>query len=113
MPVRERAKLDLAINSEPTYTDVMAFLAGRLIAPVHYLEIGVSAGKTFYQMARVMKHGQLASFDIEELNPTLATLLERADGASVVTKLADNARLNQEVAIVDDPVALWHKCFAT
>ncbi len=85
VPERERGKLDHPINGEPTYADVMVLLAGRLRAPVHYLEIGVSAGKTFYQMAHAVKHGKLAGFDIEEINPVLAALLERGEAACTAT----------------------------
>ena len=64
------------INLEPTYTDLMVFLAKKHFVSVNYLEIGVSVGKNFYQVIKSLPQGHFSGFDIEEINPILSEKLE-------------------------------------
>jgi len=71
LPESVRHLIDSDIGEATTYTDVILGLAGRLRKPVRYLEIGVSVGKTFFQISRYLKNADLVAFDIEEINPVL------------------------------------------
>lgn len=77
LPRDVRHLLDAPIGDEVTYADVLAVLATGLEKRVSYLEIGVSAGKTFFQMLRFLKNAQLVGFEIEDMNPVLERFLEK------------------------------------
>jgi len=59
------------ISRETTYTDALCHLQSKIKAPIRYLELGVSVGKNFFQMANFLKTASLTGFDIEEINPIL------------------------------------------
>lgn len=62
--------LDLEIGDEVVYTDLMAYYA-KQFRNVHYLELGVSVGKNFMQLANFFQNSVLTGFDIENINPTI------------------------------------------
>ena len=59
------------IGNNATYTDIMRYLAYKHFPQLNYLEIGVSVGKNFYQLAAGIPGGVFTGFDIEEINPVL------------------------------------------
>ncbi len=61
------------VERDPTYTDVLSFLSTLLTRP-RYLEIGVSAGKNFYQISKQLHDALLVGLDIEDINPVLEGL---------------------------------------
>jgi hypothetical protein len=67
------ALIDKPTNDEPTIADYLCSLVDR---PMRYLELGVSAGKTFYQVAaRVTKFGGAScAFDIEKPSRALSSV---------------------------------------
>lgn len=71
--------LDRPIDDAPTYTDLLVYVAGRLGAPIRYLELGVSVGKNFYTLANLLPDAELYGFDREPINPTLARRLLPVD----------------------------------
>jgi hypothetical protein len=71
IPAQLRHLLDRPLNLEATYTDAICFLMTQLTSPVNYLELGVSVGKNFFQIANFLKNSSLTGFDIEEINPVL------------------------------------------
>lgn len=70
-PPRIYPLLNLPINDEPTYTDLIVCAAQRLHHPIRYLELGVSVGKNFYVIANALENASLCGFDWERINPTL------------------------------------------
>jgi hypothetical protein len=64
------------VDQNVTYTDLLSFLSTFLARP-RYLEIGVSAGKNFYQISKQLRGTVLVGLDIEEMNPVLATRYSR------------------------------------
>lgn len=72
--------LNLPIDEQPTYTDLLVYAAGRLAAPVSYLELGVSVGKNFYVLANTLSEATLIGFDWERINPRLEQRFEYVDG---------------------------------
>lgn len=63
------------IEAEPTYSDLIAFIC-RGLPKLRYLEIGVSVGKNFLQVARNVPIAKtLACLDVERLNPVLEEAL--------------------------------------
>jgi hypothetical protein len=64
------------VESVITYTDILSFLSTLLTDP-RYLEIGVSAGKNFYQMSKQLDDALLVGLDIEDINPVLEGLYHR------------------------------------
>ena len=71
LPKHVRHLIDKKIGKEPTYTDIMLYYADFLKKPINYLELGVSVGKNFFQIASYLKNSTLTGFDIENINPTL------------------------------------------
>ncbi len=70
-------KFKYSLNHNPhefTYSDLMVAI-GRKLGTVTFLEIGVSAGKNFYQMFSGLENSTLYGMDIEEMNPVLAEAL--------------------------------------
>jgi len=63
--------LNLPISADPTNADLLGYFASRHSRQGHYLEIGVSVGKTFWQMINSADQFDCWEFDIEELNPVL------------------------------------------
>ena len=73
--MNDRYKYNLNFNPfELTYTDLLCML-GRKMGEVKYLEIGVSAGKNFYQMYNSLGKSGLYGMDIESINPTIEKFL--------------------------------------
>jgi len=70
------------VDRDITYTDLLSFFSTFLTRP-RYLEIGVSAGKNFYQISKQMHDALLVGLDIEEINPVLEGLY---GGGTVVWK---------------------------
>jgi hypothetical protein len=66
-----------AIAYHVTYTDLILFLATRLLTPIRYLEIGVSVGKNFIPILHILKDSDIYGMDIEEINPVIEQFLER------------------------------------
>jgi hypothetical protein len=79
--------MDREISPELTEADLlcsfMAEFAEKSI-PLRYLEIGVSVGKTFYQVVKFarehLRDHTIHCLDIEKVNPTLKKLLDGAMG---------------------------------
>jgi hypothetical protein len=71
IPLNLLPKLDLTIDYYTTYTDILAHLSAKLTNPIQYLEIGVSAGKNFWQLANFLQNARLTGMDIELINPVL------------------------------------------
>lgn len=71
LPAALKLLIDKPLSSEVTYTDALCFLLTRLSKPVRYLELGVSVGKNFFQVANSLQNSSLTGFDIEEINPIL------------------------------------------
>ena len=94
LPERVRHLIDLDVGVEPTYADLLLHYARRLPQPVTYLEIGVSVGKTFFQMLQGLRSSHLVGFDLEDISPTLRAYLgPRAPSRDTWTNLAGSLRL--------------------
>lgn len=63
--------LNLPLSTKPTNADLLAYVASRYKQQGLYLEIGVSVGKTFWQLMNSASHFDCWAFDIEEMNPVL------------------------------------------
>jgi hypothetical protein len=63
--------LNLPLDNECSHTDLLAYLGKTLNEPVKYLELGVSVGKTLWQILNTCSPCECWAFDIEELNPVL------------------------------------------
>ena len=63
--------LNLPLTAAPTNADLLGCFASRHNRQGHYLEIGVSVGKTFWQMINSANQFDCWAFDIEEMNPVL------------------------------------------
>lgn len=76
LPERVKHLIDLPIGNEATYSDILVALMRCLKKDISYLEIGVSVGKNFFQMLHATNNATLYGFDIENINPTLAAMLD-------------------------------------
>lgn len=63
--------LDLPLDSECTHTDLLVYFGRQQKPSCKYLELGVSVGKTFWQVLNNCAPCECWGFDIEELTPVL------------------------------------------
>jgi len=63
--------LNLPLDRECTHTDVLAGYGVMMKGRCKYLEIGVSVGKTLWQILNTCAPCECWAFDIEEINPVL------------------------------------------
>jgi len=63
--------LNRPIDIAPTNADLLAFFATQCGCQGRYLEIGVSVGKTFWQIMNSAVQFECWAFDIEEISPAL------------------------------------------
>ena len=70
VPENIKSLLDLEIGDEMTYSDLIMYYS-KQIKKVNYLELGVSVGKNFFQMANGFNNAMLTGFDIENIHPSL------------------------------------------
>lgn len=63
--------LNLPLNNITTHADLLAYFGQRLQKRCRYLELGVSVGKTIWQILHTCAPCECWGFDIEEINPVL------------------------------------------
>ena len=63
--------LNLPLDNECAHADLLAYFGKTIIGPVKYLELGVSVGKTLWQILNTCAPCECWAFDIEEINPVL------------------------------------------
>lgn len=68
--------LDLPVDSHATHADLLCCFARNLRKNAKYLELGVSVGKTFWQVMLSRPDIECWGFDIEEINPVLMRHLQ-------------------------------------
>ena len=71
LPAHAYPKINLPLNDEITYTDLIAFLSTHLNKSVKYIEIGVSVLKSFFQLCNSLNESTLYAFDHNDINPTV------------------------------------------
>lgn len=76
-PPRVLPLLNLPIDEQPTYTDMLVYAASLLPSGVRHLELGVSVGKNFYVLANAFADAMLLGFDWEKINPLLERRFHR------------------------------------
>jgi len=67
--------LNLPLDGDCTHTDLLAYFGQTAREPLKYLELGVSVGKTFWQVLNTCAPAECWAFDIEEMNPALKSRL--------------------------------------
>jgi hypothetical protein len=63
--------LNLSLDLECTHTDLLSYYGATLKRRCKYLELGVSVGKTLWQVLHACAPCECWGFDIEEINPVL------------------------------------------
>jgi hypothetical protein len=63
--------LNLPLDNECAHADLLAYFGKALNEPPKYLELGVSVGKTLWQILNTCAPCECWAFDIEEINPVL------------------------------------------
>jgi hypothetical protein len=63
--------LNLPLDNECAHADLLAYFGKTLNEPLKYLELGVSVGKTLWQILNTCAPCECWAFDIEEINPVL------------------------------------------
>ena len=63
--------LNLPLDNECAHADLLAYRGTTLTEPPKYLELGVSVGKTLWQILNTCAPCECWAFDIEEINPVL------------------------------------------
>ena len=109
LPPYVRHLVDLPLAADPTEADViMSFMDA--LPRVRYLEVGVSVGKTFYQMARYAQGRpacHVAGLDIEAPNPVLVGLLDGLHGARASVACVRDARFSSMRDGLQNQVHTW------
>tara|TARA_R110002051_G_scaffold325548_1_gene428794 strand:+ start:1510 stop:2268 length:759 start_codon:yes stop_codon:yes gene_type:complete len=91
LPYQVKHLIDLPINEEFTYVDILMFLQQHLqVEKIKYVEIGVSVLKTFYQVANFLEDSELYAFDINKVNPTIAEKFTLTEEGEKVNKYTHN-----------------------
>jgi len=67
--------LDLPLDNGCCLTDLLVYYGRRVSRPCKYLELGVSVGKTFWQVLNNCGPCECWGFDIEEITPVLKSRL--------------------------------------
>lgn len=70
VPDNIKPLLDIDIGDGITYSDLILYYS-RHLNKINYLELGVSVGKNFLQMAKGFENASLTGFDIENINPLI------------------------------------------
>jgi len=88
------ALLDIPYGkSAPTHADVISYIASTYLpGRKSYLEIGVSAGKTLYQMMNAFSDSSLFGYEIEDITPTLESFLTSKQELSAWTTMHSSPR---------------------
>jgi hypothetical protein len=63
--------IDLSVDKEVTHADLLAYFGRTQSKPCRYLELGVSVGKSLWQIMQTCAPCECWAFDIEEINPAL------------------------------------------
>jgi len=63
--------LNSQLDSDCTHADLLAYFGRKMKGPCRYLELGVSVGKTLWQILNTCGPCDCWGFDIEELTPVL------------------------------------------
>lgn len=90
------------INTELTEADLLCQFACVMFNStkyINYLEIGVSVGKTFYQLILfittcIKQNFSLSCLDIEKINPTLECLLDNMGETKIIKTLEVDTSIN-------------------
>lgn len=80
VPDQIKNLIDLEIGDEITYTDLLLYYS-RKFKNINYLELGVSVGKNFLQLANQLDKANLTGFDIENINTPLKERFQYLDKA--------------------------------
>lgn len=97
LPRGVKSLINEPMSRETTYTDALCHLQSKIKTSIRYLELGVSVGKNFFQMANFLRNASLTGFDIEEINPILEsqfagkTVIERWPTVASSMKKADSS----------------------
>lgn len=78
VPDQIKDLLDLGIGDEITYTDLLLYYS-RKLKNINYLELGVSVGKNFLQIASHLNKATLTGFDIENINTPIKDKFQYLD----------------------------------
>ena len=97
LPREVKHLINLDIGKDITYSDVILHLSLSLKRSINYLELGVSVGKNFFQIANFLKNSGLTGFDIEEINPVLEKLLNKKSRIEWETKKDSLKRQNSSL----------------
>jgi hypothetical protein len=79
LPPRVFHLIDLKIDDNITYADLLSFLSTHLTKPIVYCEIGVSMLKTFFQLANSFTKSKLFAFELNDINPTVEKVFDVVD----------------------------------
>jgi hypothetical protein len=106
--------IDLPINETVTEVDMICKYLGEF-PKINYLEIGVSVGKTFYQVIKYAAehfntnvYKSFSCIDIEKINPTLEKLFDDMYGnKSVTLSNTDDTNVNSIRKQKNNFVTVW------
>jgi hypothetical protein len=97
LPDRIFHLINLPISDDITEVDMICNFCNELLhnnKKLHYLEIGVSVGKTFYQVVQYAKNNlsfvnekSFSCIDIEKINPTLEKLFDHSYQSKSIKKI--------------------------
>jgi len=91
LPPQVRNLIDLSIDREITYVDLMLYLQTYFeTKEINYVEVGVSVLKTFYQVSNFLNHSNLYAFDINKINPTIESKFTKVKSSDQINQYEHN-----------------------
>ncbi|MCX6982991.1 MAG: hypothetical protein NTV08_19890 [Verrucomicrobia bacterium] len=82
--------INMPLGTTCTHTDLLTAFGQSFSKPCCYLELGVSVGKTLWQVLQTCDPSECWAFDIEEINPVLKaqlTEISRAEWPTALTSI--------------------------
>lgn len=79
LPAEVEHKVTIDVGERINLSDLVSFLLTQFDGDVsNYMEMGVSVGKTLFQVLTINCRANVVAFDVEKINPTFEKLLEPA-----------------------------------
>lgn len=83
LPEEVEHKVTLDVGARINLSDLVSYLLTQFDGEANYMEMGVSVGKTLFQVLTINCYSNIVAFDVEKINPTFENLLKPAMERSI------------------------------
>lgn len=111
--------INLPIDNDITEVDLICKYLTEFSKKINYLEIGVSVGKTFYQIIKFgnsylnqIEDKSFSCIDIEKINPMLEDLLDEMHNTKIIIRTAVDPNNNNSIRKKSHNfITTWHNIY--